>query len=71
MKRFGFVRVAAAVPSVKVADCMTNAASIVGLAKKAENEGVQIVCFPEMSVTAYTCADLFASQLLISRPRRL
>ena len=67
MKRFGFVRVAAAVPSVKVADCMTNAASIVGLAKKAENEGVQIVCFPELSVTAYTCADLFASQLLISK----
>ena len=52
MKRFGFVRVAAAVPSVKVADCMTNAASIVGLTKKAENEGVQIVCFPELSVTA-------------------
>ncbi|MBP5136309.1 MAG: NAD(+) synthase, partial [Paludibacteraceae bacterium] len=67
MKRFGFVRVAAAVPNVRVADCESNATNIVRLAKKAEEQGVQIVCFPELSVTAYTCADLFASQLLIGK----
>jgi NAD+ synthase (glutamine-hydrolysing) len=62
---YGFVKVAAAIPLVKVADCSYNAARIENLIRRAAGQGVQIVCFPELSITAYTCADLFHQQLLI------
>ncbi len=65
MKNFGFVRVAAAIPEVKVADCQFNSDKILGLVKKAEEQGVQILCFPELSLTAYTCSDLFLQNTLI------
>ena len=55
----GFVRVAAAVPSLKVADCHSNADSILKLLQRAESEQVSVVVFPELSLTGYTCADLF------------
>jgi NAD+ synthase (glutamine-hydrolysing) len=61
----GFIKVAAAIPSVKVADCQSNTASILGLIKKAVDQEVQIICFPELAITSYTCADLFHNQLLI------
>lgn len=61
----GFVRVAAAIPSVKVADCDFNISQIENLVKQADIENVQVVCFPELSVTAYTCADLFFQQHLL------
>ncbi len=62
---YGFVKVAAAVPHVKVADCKFNVERIERLIVAAEEKGVQIVCFPEMSITGYTCGDLFAQQLLL------
>jgi len=62
---YGFIKVAAAISSVKVADCQSNTASILGLIQKSIEQEVQIVCFPELSITAYTCADLFHNQLLI------
>jgi NAD+ synthase (glutamine-hydrolysing) len=65
MENFGFIRVAAAVPLVKVADCEYNAIQILSLIKKAEQQKIQLVCFPELSITAYTCGDLFHQQLLI------
>src|SRR5262249_21090542 len=55
----GFVRVAAAVPHLRVADCSYNAERIIGLMQRAEAEGVRVLAFPELSVTGYTCADLF------------
>src|SRR5438552_1172408 len=55
----GFVRVAAAVPSLKVADCHHNADGILKLLKQAESEQVAVIVFPELSLTGYTCADLF------------
>ena len=61
----GFVKVAAAVPRVRVADCAYNTDSIMNLMAQAEGQGVEIVCFPELSVTAYTCQDLFQQQLLL------
>ena len=61
----GFVRVAAAVPELRVADCAFNASKIKELIVKAAAEGVEIVCFPELSITAYTCADLFFQQQLL------
>ena len=61
---YGFVKVAAAVPHVQVADCFYNIQQMEGLMRQASDKGVQIIAFPEMSVTAYTCLDLFAQQTL-------
>ena len=59
---FGFVRVAAAVPRIEVANCDYNAEQIKLQIDEAVEEGVQIICFPELAVTGYTCADLFFLQ---------
>ena len=64
---YGFVKVAAAVPRVKVADCKFNSERLEGLITIAEGKGVQILTFPEMSITGYTCGDLFAQQLLLEQ----
>ncbi len=62
---YGFVKVAAAVPHVQVADCFYNIEKIEGLMRQASKKGVQIIAFPELSVTGYTCLDLFAQQTLL------
>ncbi len=68
----GFVKIAAAIPELKVADCAFNVEKIVELLQHAEQEKVQVVCFPELSVTAYTCADLFFQEkLLLDAEKRL
>ena len=64
---FGFIRVAAATPRVKVADVDANVEEICRMAEIAENEQVSILAFPELSVTGYSCGDLFAQELLVSR----
>lgn len=61
----GFIKVAAAVPSVRVADCSYNIAQISALIGEAVQKKVDIVAFPELSVTGYTCGDLFGQQLLL------
>ena len=48
---YGFVKVAAAVPHVKVADCKFNVEKIESLIAIAEGKGVQVIVFPEMSIT--------------------
>jgi NAD+ synthetase len=62
---YGFVKVAAAVPRVKIADCKYNARQLESLIAIADGKGVQIITFPEMCITAYTCGDLFGQQLLL------
>ncbi len=62
----GFVRVGAATPEIKVADCMGNAGRTVDLAKQAAQQGASIVVFPELGLTGYTCGDLFLSETLLS-----
>lgn len=64
---FGFIRVAAATPRVKVVDVDANVEEICRMAEIAENEQVSILAFPELSVTGYSCGDLFAQELLVSR----
>lgn len=64
---YGFVKVAAAVPRVKVADCKFNSERLEGLITIAEGKGVQILTFPEICITGYTCGDLFAQQLLLEQ----
>lgn len=61
----GFIKVAAAIPSVKVADCSFNIQQIESLMASAEGQGVEILCLPELAITAYTCQDLFQQQLLL------
>ena len=62
---YGFVRIAAAIPPVSVADCRANVEGIIGLMNEAAARGVQLVVFPELSITAYTCGDLFGHRLLL------
>lgn len=62
---FGFVRVAAAIPRLKVAGCVYNAGRIIEMIKEADELGIQFIVFPELSVTAYTCGDLFHQQSLL------
>ena len=52
---------------VKVADCKFNSERLEGLITIAEGKGVQILTFPEMCITGYTCGDLFAQQLLLEQ----
>ncbi len=67
---FGFIKVAAAIPEVRVADCAFNASKIKELIEKAAADGVEIICFPELSITSYSCADLFFQQQLLDNAER-
>lgn len=64
-KNYGFLRVAAATPKIKVGDPDYNAKEIISMVKQAAKERVSVLVFPEMSVTGYTSADLFFQQLLL------
>lgn len=63
----GFVKVAAAIPSVKVADCSYNVQQIESLIAMAEGKGVEVIVFPELCITGYTCQDLFKQTLLLEQ----
>jgi NAD+ synthase (glutamine-hydrolysing) len=65
MENYGFYKVAAAIPEVRVADCEFNAEQMKKLIFEAYKQKVQTVCFPELSLTAYTCGDLFFQKTLI------
>ncbi len=62
---YGFIKVASAVPSVKVADCKYNVEQIEQQIILAEGQGVEIIVFPELSLTGYTCQDLFRQNILL------
>lgn len=62
---YGFIKVASAVPSVKMADCKYNVEQIEQQIILAEGQGVEIIVFPELSLTGYTCQDLFRQNLLL------
>lgn len=63
----GFIKVASAVPSVKVADCEYNVQQIENIIAQAEGKGVEVIVFPELSITGYTCQDLFRQSLLLEQ----
>ncbi|WP_418981762.1 NAD(+) synthase [Alistipes sp.] len=65
MDSFGFLKVAAAIPQVRVADCAYNAGRIAALAEQAAQRGVEAVVFPELSLTGYTCGDLLLQPALL------
>ncbi|WP_277088172.1 NAD(+) synthase [Alistipes sp.] len=65
MDSFGFLKVAAAVPHVRVGDCDFNAERMAAMADEAAQRGVEIVAFPELALTAYTCGDLLLQPALL------
>ena len=65
--KYGFVRVAAAVPQVKVADCRYNASQAEEMIFEADENNVQAIVFPELNITGYSCGDLFGQTLLLEQ----
>lgn len=64
--RHGFVRVATAVPKVKLADPVANAQSVLALAREAHETGVAVIVFPELGLTGYTIDDLLQQEVLLN-----
>ncbi|MDD6553022.1 MAG: NAD(+) synthase [Prevotellaceae bacterium] len=62
---YGFIKVASAVPGVKVGDVQYNLQQIENIIAQAEGQGTEIIVFPELSLTGYTCQDLFHQQILL------
>lgn len=65
MRKYGFIKTASACPRLKVADTSYNLRNIESLIDQAETYGVSVMVFPELSITSYTCGDLFGQDLLI------
>lgn len=61
----GFLKVAVTTPDLRVADCQYNKNQMVEKVKKMADEKVSLVCFPEFSLTGYTCGDLFLHDTLV------
>lgn len=61
----GFIKCAAMIPGIKVADCRHNELEIKKLMDKADEAGAQVLVFPELCITGYTCGDLFLQDKLI------
>jgi NAD+ synthase (glutamine-hydrolysing) len=66
-KGFEYMRVASAVPSLRVADPYYNVKEIIKICVKASDQGVRVLVFPELSMTGYTCQDLFQQKSLTDR----
>jgi NAD+ synthase (glutamine-hydrolysing) len=65
----GFLKVCAATPDIRVADCGYNVEKIVDIIKKQAGNGVKLLVFPELVITGYTCQDLFLQELLLKEAR--
>ena len=63
--RHGFVRVAVAVPHVRVADPKFNTERTIAMAQRASEQGAALVLFPELGISAYSCEDLFQQDALL------
>lgn len=66
MRNFGFIRTAAAVNCIRLADTVYNAEQICSLTAEAEGKEASVVVFPELSVTGATCGDLFNQTYLLN-----
>lgn len=62
---FGFLRIAAAIPSVQIAGCRHNVSRIEKLIRQAAERQAALIAFPELAVTGYTCGDLFTQRALL------
>ncbi len=67
LSKYGYIRVAAAVPLVSVGDPNANVDEMIRLIQKGDSvDGIKVMVFPELSITGYTCADLFHQRNLLS-----
>ena len=62
----GFLKVAAVTPDVTVADTKKNTDALLQVISEAANAGAKLIVTPELSVTGYTCGDLFLQDTLLS-----
>ena len=65
--KHGLIKVAAAIPGLRVADVEYNVQQIENIIAQAEGRGVEVLALPELCLTGYTCQDLFRQQLLIDK----
>ncbi len=63
----GYIKVSASSPRVHLAKPMENARTVRDALFKAKDEGAQVIAFPELFLTGYTCADLFSQQQLLDK----
>ena len=63
--KHGFIKVAACSPKLRLADPKYNADTIIAAIKKAAEESVTLIAFPELALTGYTCGDLFEHEILL------
>lgn len=61
----GYIRVAAATPKIKVADCNFNTCAVIEMMKEAHGNDTKVIVFPELVLTGYTCNDLFLQDILL------
>ena len=66
----GFLRVAAATPDIRVADCNFNGTSAAALVSEAYEQGVSLLVLPELCLTGYTCSDLFLQDILLNSAKK-
>ena len=67
---WGFIKTAAAIPQVRVGDVNFNVQQTQNLLTRAAKVGAEIVVFPELGLTGYTCADLFRQTILLEEAER-
>ena len=65
MNNYGFIRTAAAVPAIRLADTKANTTEICRLIEEAASKEISLVVFPELSITGATCGDLYAQETLL------
>lgn len=70
MNNYGFIRVAAAVPAIKVADTRHNTEEICRMTSEIFDRKVSLVVFPELSLTGSTCGDLFGNSVLLDQAEK-
>ena len=61
----GWIKIACVTPSLHVADCTYNSQMMADAMHTAANHGAVLVVFPELSITGYTCGDLFFQASLL------
>ncbi len=68
--KYGYITVASAIPSVRVADTDYNAGQILQMSREAAGQNAEIIVFPELSITGYSCQDLFFQDTLLYRAEK-
>ena len=68
--KHGFIKIAAVTPDMRVADPVYNTDVMIEEMKQAAQKGAKVIVFPELSISGYSCEDLFLQELLLEESRR-